>query len=112
MAIPFSTTATMELLSIGLVLLVHVLGGAALIYLLVRDSGESVRDWWPSDDDDGGPPLRGPDGGTPGGGGDALPLPVAGPSSVRVREGERIADGYPRPARRPAREPEPVPAKR
>jgi hypothetical protein len=29
-----------------------------------------------------------------------------------VREGERIAEGYPRPARRPAREPERVPAKR
>jgi hypothetical protein len=109
MAIPFSTTATMELLSIGLVLLVHVLGGAALIYLLVRDSGESVRDWWPSDDDDGGPPLLGPDGGTPSGGGDALPLPGAGPSSLRVREGERIAEGYPRPARRPAREPQRAP---
>jgi hypothetical protein len=112
MAIPFSTTATMELLSIGLVLLVHVLGGVALIYLLVRDSGENVRDWWPSDDEDGGPPLRGPDDGTPRGGGDALPLPGAGPSSVRVREGERIAEGYPRPPRRPAREPEPEPVKR
>jgi len=114
MVIPFSTTPTMELLSIGLVLLVHVLGGAALIYLLVRDSGETVRDWWPSDDEDGGPPLLGPDGGSPRGGGDALPLPLpgAGPSSVRVREGERIADGYPRPPRRPAREPERVPAQR
>jgi hypothetical protein len=112
MGIPFSTTATAELISIGLVLFVHVLGGAALIYLLVRDSGESVRDWWPSDDDDGGPPLRGPDDAGPRGGGDALPLPGAGPSSVRVREGERIADGYPRPGRRPLREPERTPVKR
>jgi hypothetical protein len=111
MAIPFSTTATMELLSIGLVLLVHVLGGAALIYLLVRDSGENVRDWWPSDDDDGGPPLLGPDDTNPRGGGGALPLPGAGPSSVRVREGERIAETYPRPARRPAREPERTPTR-
>jgi hypothetical protein len=112
MVLPFSTTATMELLSIGLILLVHVLGGAALIYLLVRDSGESVRDWWPSDDEDGGPPVLGPDGGDPRGGGDALPLPGAAPSGVRVREGERIADGYPRPARRPAREPQREPVQR
>jgi hypothetical protein len=112
MGLPFSTTATTELISIGLVLFVHVLGGAALIYMLVRDSGENVRDWWPSDDDDGGPPLRGPDDTTPRGGGDALPLPGAGSSGVRVREGERIAEGYPRPPRRPAREPEREPAKR
>ncbi len=47
-------------------------------------------------------------------GGGALPLPGAGPSSVRLREGERIADGYPRPARRPVREPQPqrTPAQR
>src|SRR3954454_4353591 len=119
MAMPFSTTATTELVSIGLVLFVPFMGAAALIYLLVRDSGESVRDWWPSDDDDGGPPLldrddRDPRGGggappllaravpAPRGGAAPLPLPVAAPSSVRVREGERIADGYPRPVRRPA----------
>jgi len=112
MVLPFSATATTELISIGLVLLVHVLGGAALIYLLVRDSGETVSDWWPSDDDGGGPPLLGPDGTNPRDGGGALPLPDAGPSSVRVREGERIADGYPRPARRPVREPQRQPAKR
>jgi hypothetical protein len=104
---PFSTTTTTELISIGLVLFVHVLGGAALVYAIVRDSGGSVSDWWPSDDDDGGPPLRGPDDQDPSGGGGALPLPGAGPSSVRVREGERIAERYPRPARRPAHEPEP-----
>lgn len=112
MAFPLSTTATTELISIGLVLFVHVLGGFALIYLLVRDSGESVRDWWPSDDDDGGPPLLSPDDRDPRGGGGALPLPSSGPSGVRVREGERIADAYPRPGRRPAREPERSPAKR
>ena len=112
MALPFSTTASMELVSIGLVLLVHVLGGAALIYLLVRDSGENVRDWWPSDDDDGGPPLLGPDQRDPRGGGDALPLPEAAPSGVRVREGQRIGDAYPRPPRRPVREPERSPVRR
>jgi hypothetical protein len=112
MALPFSTTAATELISIGLVLFVHVLGGAALIYMLVRDSGEKMRDWWPSDDDDGGPPLRGRDDTPPRGGGDALPLPGSGPSGVRVREGERIADGYPRPARRPAREPQRTPVER
>jgi hypothetical protein len=113
MAVPFlSTTPTTELISIGLVLFVHVLGGAALIYMLVRDSGDSVRDWWPSDDEDGGPPVLGPDHTSPRGGGDALPLPGASPSSVRVRDGERIAEGYPRPTRRPAREPQPAPTKR
>lgn len=112
MALPISTTTSAELISIGLVLFVHVLGGAALIYLLVRDSGESVRDWWPSDDDGGGPPLPGPHDRDPSGGGSGLPLPDAGPSAVRVREGERIADGYPRPARRPVREPQRAPVER
>ncbi len=112
MVIPFSTTATTELISIGLVLFVHVLGGAALIYMLVRDSGENVRDWWPGEDEGGGPPLSIPDDRDPHGGGDALPLPGAAPSGVRLREGERIADGYPRPQRRPVREPQRTPVKR
>jgi hypothetical protein len=36
-----------------------------------------------------------------------LPLPDAAASTVRLREPLRVADGYPRPARRPAHEPKP-----
>ncbi|HEX8083238.1 MAG TPA: hypothetical protein VF529_03045 [Solirubrobacteraceae bacterium] len=38
-----------------------------------------------------------------------LPLPDAGPAPVRLREPGRIAEGYPRRERRPAREPDVVP---
>ncbi len=62
-----------------------------------------------------------PDGGRGGGSADApppdtggdrdggVPLPDASPAPVRLREPGRIADGYPRRERRPAREPEPAP---
>jgi hypothetical protein len=107
-----ASTATAEVVSIALVLVVHFMGAGALIWLLVRDSGESARDWWPSDDDGGGPPLLGPRDSAPGGGGGALPLPSSDQSGVRLRDGERLADGYPRPGRRPAHAPERTPAKR
>jgi hypothetical protein len=100
--------ATGEVVALALTLAVHVLGGFTLIYMLVREGDDNVRDWWPGDDDDGPPPAPRP---RPSGGGDGLPLPSAEPSGVRLREPGTIADGYGRPARRPAHpEREPVPA--
>jgi hypothetical protein len=103
-----------QVIAIALTLGVHVLGALALIYLLVRDSGTSPRDWWPGDDD--GPPRD--DGGPPPGprdGGGGLPLPDAAPAPVRLREPAHLADAYDRPRRRPAhpaRDPERTPAQR
>jgi hypothetical protein len=93
-----------EVLALGLTLVVHVLGACALIGVLVKGEGGSLRDWWPHDEDDDG---RGPGRDRPSGsegprGGDGLPLPDAVPSSVRLRDAERLAERYPRRERRPA----------
>jgi hypothetical protein len=98
-----------EVIALGLTLGVHILGGFALIYTLVRDSDGSARDWWPRDDD-GGPP-RDPAGPAPRDGDGGLPLPLADPSGVRLREPGTIADGYPRRPRRPVHVPERDPAR-
>jgi hypothetical protein len=79
--------ATGEVIALGLTLFAHILGGFALIYTLVRDSGENVRDWWPGDDDGGSP--RSPEPPTPGDGGGDLPLPGAEPSATRARRAGR-----------------------
>ncbi len=106
---------TGEVIAVAIMLGVHILGGVALVYVLVHDSGGSFKDWWPNDgDDDGGSP-KGPEPPDPRGSGGGLPLPGADPSSVRLREPGTIADGYPRPSRRPAhpeRQPGRVPASR
>jgi hypothetical protein len=101
---------TWELVAIGLTLVAHVIGGAVLVWALL--DGESV-DWggfWPRDDDGGGGggPTPPADPG-PGDGGVRVPtppLPDAAPSAVRLREPGRIAEGYPRPSRRPEHAPE------
>jgi hypothetical protein len=99
-----------EVIALALTLVVHILGAFMLIGVLIRgNEGGDPRDWWPHDDD-GGPPRGGddaPDG--PSGGGNALPLPDAARSGVRLRDADRIADGYPRRPRRPVHVPERVP---
>jgi hypothetical protein len=94
-----------ELLALGLVILVHVVGLAALIWLLLVDEEERPdwRDWWPRDEDDR---PRDP---SPDPGGDRLPLADAVPSAVRLRERVPLAAGHRRPARRPTHPPERVP---
>jgi hypothetical protein len=102
---------TLEVVAIALTVIVHFLGAAVLIAVLL--DGEKI-DWrgtlFPRDDDGGGgpgwePPVE-PE---PTGGGGVVtpPLPPdAAPSPVRLREPGRIREGYPRPARRPAHTPE------
>jgi hypothetical protein len=98
---------TKEVLALALTVLVHVIGMAALVWALLLDDENRPdwRGWWPGDDDE--PPAPPP----PGPSGDGLPLRDAEPSSVRLREHGKLADGHPRPARRPAHAPrrEPVP---
>jgi hypothetical protein len=96
-----------ELLAIGLIVVVHFLGAAALIWALFGDEGIDFRGFWP--DDDGGhgddpPPGDGP---RPGPGG--VPLADAEPSGRRLRGPERVGDwrrhGRPQPQHPPRRTP-------
>ncbi|MCW2997528.1 MAG: hypothetical protein JWN65_1077 [Solirubrobacterales bacterium] len=92
-----------------LTIVVHIIGAGALIWGMIDqddpDRG-SWRDWWPRDDrGDGGPSEPEPSGGTT-----TVPvLPQSSTPPVRVREGGRIGDLTPRPARRPAHPPLPAP---
>jgi hypothetical protein len=99
---------TVEVLAIALTLVVHVIGAGVLIWVLL-DGNVDWRELWPRDDDGRGgrwpdePAGDGPDGGgvlAP------TPLPDTAPSPVRLREPGRIAERYPRPARRPEHAPE------
>ena len=94
-----------ELLALGLTVVVHILGGLALVGMLLRNSSTDARNWWTGDDDGGHPPdAPQPSRPQPGGGG-GLPLPDADPSAVRLRAPGQIAERYPRPLRRPAHPP-------
>ena len=103
---------TLEVVAILLTLVVHVLGAAVLVLVLL--DGEKI-DWrgtfWPRDDDGPGPDWDPPepDPSAPGGG---LPLPTSSPSRFRLRRKSRIAESYPKPSRRPAHTPERTPAPR
>jgi hypothetical protein len=100
---------TKEVLALALTVLVHVIGMAALVWALLLDDENRPdwRGWWPGGDDDPPAPPPPPTPRDRGG----LPLPDAESSAVRLREPGRLADGHPRPARRPAHAPEREPAR-
>lgn len=90
---------------------VHVIGLVCIAALMLPALREPPEPPWNADSDDGWgneprkpqvPPRRPPGG---------LPLPDAQPARVRLRGHERLADALPPRERRPAREPEPVPAR-
>lgn len=87
-----------EILALGIVFFVHVVGGIMLVWGILGD--EERKPWrrWRGGGSE--PPPRDPDP-SPGGERAALPLSGAAGSRVRLREDGRIAEGYPRPARRP-----------
>ena len=101
------TGVTSEALALLLTLVVHVVGAGALIFVLVRNDGFDWRSWWPSDDDDGPGPPKPEEPDAPSPSGDGAPLPDAAPAPVRLRHPARLADAYPRPARRPSHVPAP-----
>lgn len=100
-----------EIVAIALTVLAHFVGAGVLVWALL--DGQPV-DWgglWPRDDDGGGggdgPPPAAPEPGPDGGAGVRTPpLPDAAPSTVRLREPGRIAEGYPKPGRRPEHVPQ------
>lgn len=98
------------MIALALVFVVHVIGGLMLVWaLLDAEQRAGWRRRWGRGDD--GPPRprppRPPDARTPPDAPPPLPLAVTAPSGVRLREPARVADGYPRPARRPEHEPQP-----
>jgi len=95
----------------------HLVGmGLAGILLVMFMRSDSITAWPPPDDDGGGGGGGGndrlPPGGPPGPGGGRLPLDDARPARVRLREPRRLTDLLPGPARRPAHDPEHLPAPR
>jgi hypothetical protein len=98
---------TGEVIALLLTVVVHILGALVLIGVIAKNSGADPFSWWPRDDEGpGGTDLdHRPNAPEPGDGG--LPMPGAGPAPVRLRQPDRLADAYGRPARRPVH-PEPA----
>jgi hypothetical protein len=102
-----------ELVALGLVFAVHVVGGVLLVWALL--DGEQRAGWrrrWGWGGGDEGPRRPQPPPGPRAEVRDPLPLPLPGaePSRVRLREPVRAGDAYPRPPRRPEHPPQPAPA--
>lgn len=85
------------------------LGFGVVLFVMFLRSEPDHRPFPPEDDDTGGGggndritdrPKTSPSGG--------IPLPDAVPAPVRLRGRERLSDLHPRPARRPAHDPEPA----
>ena len=94
-------------MAIVLLFVVHVAAFVALFAVL----GDGILDFFRGtrrDDDGGSPPPDAPIAPEPRGGG-MLPLPSAEQAPVRLREPGRIAERYPRPARRREHAPQHVP---
>ena len=105
-----------EIFALALVFVVHVVGGVMLVWaLLDADQRAGWRRRWdpprpPRGGGDDPPAPPAPPSGSPRRAEPPLaplPLPVAAASRVRLRAPGSVADGYPRPARRPAHEPQP-----
>jgi len=101
-----------QMIALGLVFVVHVIGGLMLVWALL---GTEQRAEWRNfprpprgGEDDGPPPPQPP---RPPGArrtpGPPLPLRDAAPSRVRLREPIALSDAYPRPARRPEHDAQP-----
>ena len=97
-----------EITALALVFVVHVIGAVMLVWALLDAEQRSGwrRRWRRGGDDPVAPRPPGPSG-TRAPTEKPLPLPGAAPSHVRLREPVRVADGYPRPARRPEHAPQP-----
>jgi len=100
-----------EMIALGLVFVVHLVGAVLLVWaLLDGDQRAGWRRRWnrPGGGDDPPEPPSPPSGSPrPAELVRDLPLPVTAASRVRLRAPGQTADGYPRPARRPAHEPQP-----
>ena len=102
-----------EIIALAIVFIVHVVGGVMLVWALL--DAEQRAGWrrWLGGGGGGDDPPPGPQPPPDDRGGTRAPLPLADgdPSRVRLREPARVADGYPRPARRPEHPPQRQPAR-
>lgn len=97
-----------EILALSLIFVVHIAGGALLIWGMLGADGPRWRPpWWRGG---GGPDDPSPDDRPLGPSPARRPLPLRGavPSRVRMRDQTPLRDAHPRPARRPSRPPRPV----
>ena len=101
-----------EILALSLIFVVHVAGGLALLWGMLEGDARPGP-WWrrrrgegPGGPPSGPPPAPAPARRAP------LPLPVADPSRVRLRDEAALRDGYDRPPRRPRRAPDREPSRR
>jgi hypothetical protein len=104
-------TEYQEIAALLVIFVVHVIGGLLLVWALLDDDTRAGwRRRWnsgprPPDDDDPRPqppaprpaPVRSP-----------LPQVAADQSAVRLRGPGKLADGHPRPPRRPEHVPQPA----
>lgn len=99
-----------EILALALIFVVHVAGGAMLVWAMV--SGDAPA-WRPRGWGGGGGPDDPPSDDPPPSPGPSprrLPLPLddTEPSRVRLRDKTPLRDAHPRPPRRPSRSPQPA----
>ncbi len=99
----------MGLESVALLVLVlpHLIGGVFLAWWILPASAKHELRGWFRDDEGGEHAPRRPDAPSGGGGRSNVPLPDAGPASVRMREPGRLGDGRSQPRRRPQHPVEP-----
>lgn len=97
------------MLIFGALHLVALMFGGLLLTMFIRSDAQPGHRPPEDDEGDGGggePRPSPPIAPAPGGG---APLDDARLARVRLRDGGRIADGYPRPVRRPEHAPRPTP---
>jgi len=92
-----------EILALGLIFVVHVVGGLMLVWGMLEGDVWRPR-WWPRGDGPDDPPAEPP---PPSPGRSVLPLDGALPSRVRLRDETPLRAAHPQPPRRPVREPIP-----
>ena len=98
------SSAAQLVLMVGGMHILGLIGAFLLIIPALRDRPEPPQP--PGDGSDGGGGLRRPVPESPVRPRGGIPLPDAESSRIRLREPGRLGDLLPRPARRPAHEPE------
>jgi len=99
-----------EILALSLIFVVHVAGGAMLVWGMLRGDAPGWRPrWWRGGGGSDDPPPDDPPPPSPTAPRRPLPLQDAVASRVRLRDETPLRDAHPRPARRlphPARAPQ------
>ena len=100
---------SLEVVALLLTVVVHILGAAILVSVLLDGEKIDWRSTFFPRDDDGGPPRWDPPEPDPSPSGSDLPLPTSAPSRFRLRRKPALGTTYPKPPRRPDHTPERTP---